>query len=164
MKKIITLAAQPFCMQPSPQIMVACRDQKSGKDNVLAVSFAANASIDEPMVIVGIVPERYSYHIIKESGCFSVNIPTKSLSDYYYFVGSVSGETTDKLKDRSKKECDMINCFYLPDCPVSLECEVVDSICPGTHELFVAKVKAIHCDSDYLSENNEILWSNMDLI
>ena len=53
-----------------------CRG-KNGKNNALAVSFAANVSVNPAMVMVGIIPKNYSYDLIKESGEFVINIPTK---------------------------------------------------------------------------------------
>lgn len=52
----------------------------------------------------------------------------------------------------------------LTDCPVSIECSVVDSTMPGTHELFIGKVEAIHVDEEYLDANGNILWDKMDLM
>eukprot|EP00831_Metopus_contortus_P069265 TRINITY_DN6218_c0_g1_i2.p2 TRINITY_DN6218_c0_g1~~TRINITY_DN6218_c0_g1_i2.p2 ORF type:complete len:107 (-),score=20.76 TRINITY_DN6218_c0_g1_i2:142-462(-) len=50
------------CLQPAPKVLVSCRDA-NGKDNALAVGYCGNCSYDPPMVMVGIVPSRYSYNI-----------------------------------------------------------------------------------------------------
>ena len=55
------------CLQPTPKVLVSCRDA-NGKDNALAVGYCGNCSYDPPMVMVGIVPSRYSYNMIKETG------------------------------------------------------------------------------------------------
>lgn len=159
------IGAKPFGIYPSPQTIITCRS-KEGKDNALAVSFAANASIDKPMVMIGIVPSRYSYSIIKESKCFVVNIPTEELKDIYYYFGSVSGKTENKIEKSklTKKECEKINCFYLEECPISIECTVVESILPGSHELFIGEIKAIHCKEQYLDKENNILWEKLKLL
>ena len=67
-----------LCVQPLPQTIVSCRD-KDGKNNALVVGFVANVSLDPAMVMVGIMPTRYSHHIVKESGCFVINFPKTSL-------------------------------------------------------------------------------------
>lgn len=64
------------CLQPMPKILVSCRDTE-GKNNALAVAYCCNCSYDPPMLMVGIVPSRYSYKIVKETGVFVVNIATK---------------------------------------------------------------------------------------
>jgi len=59
-------------IQPMPKTLVSCRGL-DGQENVLAVGYCGNCSFDPPMVMVGIVPSRYSYEMIKKSGCFVVN-------------------------------------------------------------------------------------------
>lgn len=66
-----------LCVQPLPQTIVSCRD-KEGKNNALVVGFVANVSVDPAMVMIGIMPSRYSHHIVKESGCFVINFPKKA--------------------------------------------------------------------------------------
>ena len=66
------------CLQPAPKILVSCRGV-NGEDNVLAVAYCGNCSYAPPMVMVGIVPTRYSYSLIKESGCFVVNLVEKNI-------------------------------------------------------------------------------------
>ena len=61
-------AKMKSCLQPSPKVLVSCRGL-NGENNALAVAYCCNCSYDPPMVMVGIVPSRYSYKMIKESGC-----------------------------------------------------------------------------------------------
>ena len=151
MKKITTNTV--LCVQPVPQTIVSCRD-KEGNNNALVVGFTANVSLDPAMIMVGIVPSRYSHHMVKESGCFVINFPKKSYKKEYGYLGSTSGRDEDKFAKAP----------LLTDCPVSIECSVVDSIMPGTHELFIGKVEAVHVDEEYLDAKGNILWDKMDLI
>ena len=72
MKKLATNTV--LCMQPVPQTIVSCRD-KDGRNNALVVGFTANVSLEPPMIMVGIVPSRFSHHMVKESGCGVINLP-----------------------------------------------------------------------------------------
>ena len=74
MKKDVAISP---CLQPAPNVLVSCRDG-NGKNNALAVAYCCNCSFDPPMVMVGIVPSRYSYAMVKESECFVVNLVPKS--------------------------------------------------------------------------------------
>ena len=87
-------------MQPVPQTIVSCRN-KDGKNNALVVGFAANASLDPAMVMVGIVPSRHSHHMVKESGCFVINLPGKDFKREYDYLGSHSGRDEDKFATRN---------------------------------------------------------------
>lgn len=163
MKKLTTNPV--LCMQPVPQTIVSCRDEK-GRNNALVVGFTANVSLDPPMVMVGIVPSRYSYHMVKETKCFVINLPKRSLKKEYAYLGSRSGRDEDKFDALELKweDAKYVNAPLLTDCPVSIECSVVESTMPGTHELFIGKVEAVHVDEEYLDEKGNILWNKMELI
>lgn len=154
-----------LCMQPVPKTIVSCRD-KEGRNNALVVGFAANASLDPVMVMVGIVPDRYSHHMVKESGCFVLNLPGKSFEKEYNYLGSRSGRDEDKFEalDLKWENGTYVDAPILSDCPVSIECRVLDSVHPGTHELFIGKVEAVHVDVEYLDEKGNILWNKIDLM
>jgi len=148
-----------------PQTIVSCRD-KEGNNNALVLGFTANVSLDPAMVMVGIMPSRYSHHMVKESGCFVINFPKKNYKKEYGYLGSASGRDEDKFAkaDIKWENATYVDAPVLTDCPVSIECSVVDSIMPGTHELFIGKVEAVHVDEEYLDANGNILWGKMDLM
>lgn len=154
-----------LCMQPVPQTIVSCRD-KDGRNNALVVGFTANVSLDPAMVMVGIVPSRYSHHMVKETGCFVINLPAKGYEKEYNYLGSRSGRDEDKFAAMDIKwmDAEYVDAPVLTDCQVSIECSVVDSIRPGTHELFIGKVEAVHVDEEYLDEKGNILWDKIELM
>lgn len=154
-----------LCMQPIPKTIVSCRD-KNGKNNALVVGFAANASLDPVMVMVGIAPSRYSHHMVKETGCFVINFPGKDYAKKYAYLGSASGRDEDKFAkaDIKWQDATYVNAPILTDCPVSIECSVIDSLTPGTHELFIAKVEAVNVDEEYLDAQGNIMWDKLDLL
>ena len=150
-------------MEPKPNAIVSCR--YNGEDNALVVAFASNASLEPSMLMVGIVPSRYSYNMIKESGKFAVNIPTKDFAKEFKYLGTVSRRDEDKLADINTIDGDVVDVPLLADCPVNFECTLVDSIKveESTHELFIGKVEKVHCDEQYL-ENDEVQWDKIDLL
>jgi flavin reductase (DIM6/NTAB) family NADH-FMN oxidoreductase RutF len=153
------------CLQPSPKVIVSCRGCK-GENNALAVAYCCNCSYDPPMVMVGIVPSRYSYRMIKETGCFVVNLVSKEYSEIFNYLGSHSGRDEDKLAKMKVKtgEGVKVNARVLLDCPVNIECRVVDSIITGSHEMFVGKVEYVHADAELLNNKGDIDFSTMSLL
>lgn len=154
-----------LCVQPLPQTIVSCRD-KEGKNNALAVGFVANVGLDPAMVMIGIMPCRYSHHIVKESGGFVINLPKKSFKKEFDYLGSKSGRDGDKFAALNLKweDAKYVNAPILTDCPVSIECSVVESIMPGTHELFIGKVESVNVDEEYIGADGRIQWDKMDLL
>lgn len=158
-------ANKKSCMKPMPSIIVSCRD-KNGKDNALVVGYACNCSYTPPMIMVGIVPTRYSYHIIKETGCFVVNIAAEKNKDIYDYLGKVSGRDEDKfgMLNIKTKNGDCVNAPLIIDCPVNIECRVVNSVVTGSHEMFIGVVEKVHADKEYTDANGDIRYDDIKII
>ena len=152
-------------LQPVPATIVSCRD-KDGRNNALVVGFTANVSLDPVMVMVGIVPTRFSHHMVKETGSFVINLPKKSFKKEYDYLGSRSGRDGDKFAalDIKWEDAEYVNAPILIDCLVNIECSVIESTQPGTHELFIGKVEKVHVDEEYVDEKGNIMWDKMDLM
>lgn len=158
-------AEHKSCLKPTAKVLVSCRGA-NGENNALAVGYCGNCSYDPPMVMVGIVPSRYSYHMIKESKSFVVNLVEKDFEESFTYLGSHSRRDGDKLKDANVKleEAVKINAPILSDCPVNIECTVVDSIKTGSHEMFVGKVEYVHAKPEVLNDKGEVDESKLNLL
>ena len=152
-------------LQPSPKVLVSCRGL-NGEENALAVAYCGNCSYDPPMLMVGIVPSRYSYKMIKESGCFVVNIVEKDYEEVFNYLGSVSKKDEDKLEKMNVKRADgvVVNAPILTDCPDNIECTIVDSIVTGSHEMFIGKVEYVHANEEYVDGEGNIEYSKINLL
>ena len=153
------------CLQPAPKVLVSCRGL-DGENNVLAVGYCGNCSYDPPMVMVGIVPSRYSHKLIKESGCFVVNLVDKDYEETFDYMGSHSKRDGDKLAAMNVKlqEGKKVNAPILPDCPVNIECTVVDSIVTGSHEMFIGKIEYVHANVGIADAEGNIDFSKINFI
>lgn len=152
-------------LQPSPKVLVSCRGL-DGEDNALVVGYCGNCSYAPPMVMVGIVPTRYSYKLIKESGCFVVNIADKDYKETFDYLGKISKRDSDKLKDMNVKleEGKVVNAPILADCPVNIECTIMNSIMTGSHEMFIGKVEYVHADSKLIGLDGSIDFTKIEFI
>ncbi|HLV09303.1 MAG TPA: flavin reductase family protein [Halanaerobiales bacterium] len=153
------------CLQPSTKIIVSCRGA-DGEDNALAVGYACNCSFDPPMVMVGIVPERYSYHMVKETGIFVVNLVAGDNKEAFDYLGSHSGRDEDKLGNLGLQIADgyKVDAPLLLDFPVNIECKVVDSIKTGSHEMFAGKVLHIRADEELVNDDGKIDYSRINFL
>ncbi|MGI5848660.1 MAG: flavin reductase family protein [Christensenellales bacterium] len=153
------------CLQPATKALISCRGL-DGRDNALAVAYCCNCSFDPPMVMVGIVPSRFSHKLIKESGCFVVNLPTKDNKSLLDYLGSHSGRDEDKLKNAEAAvgEALKINAPILDDCPVNIECRIIDSIMTGSHEMFVGKIEYVHAHKGLVKPDGSIDFKMMDFL
>jgi flavin reductase (DIM6/NTAB) family NADH-FMN oxidoreductase RutF len=49
-----------------------------------------------------------------------------------------------------------VACPVIAECPLALECKVVDIIPQGTHDLFIADVVGVDADESLLDENGKL--------
>lgn len=159
------LANFKSCLQPAPKFLVSCRNNQ-GENNALAVAYCCNCSFDPPMIMVGIVPSRYSYQMIKESGSFVVNLPGKDNAGLFDYLGHTSKRDEDKLTviGAALSEAVTINAPLLSDCPVNIECEIVDSIRTGSHEMFVGKILHVHAEESIVAPDGSIDFAAANLL
>jgi len=158
-------AAFRSALNPRTPILVSCRD-KDGKNNALAVVYACNCSYDPPMIMVGIVPSRHSYSIIKETGVFVANLVTESMRDTFMYLGSHSGQDEDKLQKLGLPLADgtKVNAPVLLDSPVSIECTVTGSVVTGSHEMFIGRVEFVHADASLVDADGKVDYSKIDFL
>jgi len=152
-------------LNPMPKVIVTVRD-KDGNDNALVVGYCGNCSYAPPMVMIGIVPSRYSYHMIKENKVFVVHLVTKDQTELYNACGKKSGRDGDKFAGLNIKlsEGKKVNAKVIEDCPVAIECSVVNSIMTGSHEMFIGKVEYVHANEELIDENGNLDTSSLDLM
>ena len=85
-------------LYPVPAVMVSVAD-KEGNANIITVAWAGTICTNPPMLSISVRPERHSYHMIKETGEFVVNLTTEELAFATDYCGVRSGRDTDKWKD-----------------------------------------------------------------
>ena len=104
--------------------------------------------------------------MIKESGCFVVNLVEKDYEKEFNYLGSVSRANENKLEKMNIKRADgsVVNAPILTDCPVNIECTIVDSIVTGSHEMFIGKVECVHANAEYVNEKGDIDFSKISLL
>lgn len=61
---------------PLPAVMVSTAD-KEGNTNIFTVAWTGTVCTNPAMVYISVRPERYSYHMIEESGEFVINLTTE---------------------------------------------------------------------------------------
>lgn len=153
------------CLQPLPKVIITCRGT-DGNSNALSVAYCCNCSYDPPMVMVGIVPSRHSHLMIKETGCFVVNLVSKEQKEAFEYFGTHSGRDEDKLEkmNTSLSEGVKVNVPMLEDSPINIECKVVHSFMTGSHEMFAATIEHVHVDPTMVMEDGTINYAGIDFL
>ena len=135
--------------------------------NTMAVGWGGLGSLwSRPVATIYVRPTRHTLGFLEKEDYFSLSVLPKEMDDKVNYCGMVSGRDEDKFAAMNIqwKDAEYVNAPILTDCPVSIECSVIESTQPGTHELFIGKVEAVHADEQYLDANGNILWNKIDLM
>ena len=142
---------------PLPAVMVSVGD-KEGETNIITVAWTGTVCSDPAMLYVSVRPERYSHHMIMETGEFVVNLTTEDLVEATDYCGVRSGKDVDKWKETGLTRGKANELCFAPiieECPVNIECKVTEVKELGTHDMFLAEVVAVHVDDTYMDEKNK---------
>jgi flavin reductase (DIM6/NTAB) family NADH-FMN oxidoreductase RutF len=93
-----------------------------------------------------------SNEAIRNSGEFSVNVPSVDMVEITDYTGLVSGKNVDKSG--------LFEIFYgqlksaplIKQCPVSVECRVVQTVDLPTNAFFIAEIVDIYSEDRFLTE------------
>lgn len=150
---------------PVPAVMVTVSDGQ-GKDNIITVAWTGTICTNPPMAYISVRPERYSYHMIKETGEFVINLTTKELAYATDYCGVKSGRDVDKFKELklTKQKSSKVSAPMIGESPVNIECKVTECKELGSHHMFLAEVAAVHVDESYLNETGKFQLEKAELI
>ncbi len=152
-------------LYPLPAVMVSVAD-KEGNPNIITVAWAGTVCTNPPMVSISVRPERYSYHMIDETGEFVINLTTEKLAYATDYCGVRSGKDVDKFKELhlTPEKAEYVNAPLIAESPVNIECKVVKKDTPGSHHIFLAEVKAVHVDDAYMDQKGRFALEKTDPI
>ncbi|MBQ2100655.1 MAG: flavin reductase family protein [Lachnospiraceae bacterium] len=152
-------------LYPLPVVMISVADQQ-GKPNIITVAWAGTICSDPAMVSISVRPERYSHHILKETGEFVINLTTRELAYATDYCGVKSGRDVDKFKEMhlTPLPASIVKAPLIGESPMNLECRVTDVKELGSHDMFIAEVVAVHADEKYMDENHKFHLEKADPI
>ena len=85
-------------LYPLPAVLVSCGD-KEGNYNVLTVAWTGTICSDPAMVYISVRKNRYSHHMLEETGEFYINLTTEALAFATDYCGVKSGKDLNKFEE-----------------------------------------------------------------
>jgi flavin reductase (DIM6/NTAB) family NADH-FMN oxidoreductase RutF len=148
-------------LYPLPAVMVSVADRE-GNSNIITVAWAGTICTNPPMVSISVRPSRYSYDMIVQTGEFVINLTTEELAYATDYCGVRSGRDVDKWKEAklTPVASEVVKAPCIEECPVNIECRVVETHKLGSHHMFTAEVVAVHVDDKYMDEKGSFHLSD----
>lgn len=150
MKKIFE-QKNSFCL---PWTQTILGTHLHGKVNFMALDWLTRVNVKPAMLGICVNKNHGSHEAILATGEFSVNIPSAEMLEITDYTGLVSGKRVDKSS--------LFDVFYgelkaapmIVDCPLTIECSVVQPVDLPTHTFFIGEIVNIYVEDGCLTEGN----------
>lgn len=149
---------------PVPPVMVTVGDMENS--NVLTIGWTGILSTIPPRTYISVRPQRHSYKLLKSTGEFVINLTTASQAKTVDYVGIYTGAKVDKFKEckLTKVASKEVSAPTIAECPLALECRVIEVIPMGTHDVFIADIVSVSCDDSILDDAGKIRFDKAGLM
>ena len=123
-----------------------------GKANFMALDWLTRVNFQPAMLGICVNRAHASNEAIRDSGEFSVNVPSVDMVDVTDYTGLVSGKNVDKsglfeIYYGQLKSAPMIKL-----CPITMECKVIQTVDLPTNTFFIAEIIDVYSEDCYLTE------------
>ena len=137
----------------APMPVVIAGALVKGKENYLAIGAYGVMSMQPPLVYISSMKAHFTNAGIRETGYFSINVPSAGLVKETDYCGLVSGRDTDKSRVfftfyGKEKHAPLIR-----ECPVNVVCKVVKTLEFPNNEVFIGEVVEYYADRTCLTDN-----------
>ena len=137
---------------PSPVLVIGTYGP-DGRPNIMTAAWGGIACSKPPCISVSLREATLTYHNIKQSEAFTVNIPSEKYLKEADFVGLVSGRECDKFKETrlTPGKSELVNAPIVEEFPYALECRLVRQVELGLHTMFIGEIVGMVADGEVLS-------------
>jgi len=136
-------------VSPTPIVLVGT--MVDNKANYLTVG-AFGVVCLAPVFYISLKNTHYSTTGIKESGFFSVNLPSAAMLPKTDYCGMVSGGTTDKSALFTSFYDERGNAPMIQEAPMNYLCKVMNSVTINDFEVFFGEIISAYVNDDCVTD------------
>ena len=138
---------------PTPVFLVGTYDA-AGKPNIMTAAWAGICCSRPPCLTVSLREATYSHGSIKLKQAFTVSVPSAARVMEADYVGIYSGRDEDKFEalGLTPVASELVDAPYVQECPLVLECKLVQTHELGLHTQFVGQILDVKADEEVLDE------------
>lgn len=132
--------------------------------NLMTASWAGIVSKTPPTMGVSLHHNRQTYHNIKTSGAFTVNVVPSSLAVEADFCGLYSGRQEDKMAATGLTLTPGLQgeVPLIAECPLNLECRMSAEVELGDYRLVLGEIMEVHAVEAAFSQGGRIDGAGFD--
>lgn len=143
-------------------LYVLTGETDDGRAAASTVNWVTQVSFDPPLVVVGVKAGSGPHNVIKQAGCFALNVLGKDqgATAYTFFKPAErEGETIGGEPVRTGSTGAPI----IESCPAYVECRLVETVEKGDHSIFVGEVVDAGVASEPESRPDDVTLTLSDL-
>ena len=137
-----------FCL---PWAQTILGTHLKGRANFMALDWLTRVNFKPAMMGICVNKNNATHEAILDTGEFSINLPSIDMVEITDYTGLVSGSRVDKSN--------LFEVFYgelkaapmISECPLSLECKVVQTSDLPTNFFFIGEIINIYTEDQYLT-------------
>jgi flavin reductase (DIM6/NTAB) family NADH-FMN oxidoreductase RutF len=133
-------------LYPMPVTLVGA--MVNGKPNYITIAHVG--IMDMRTVSLSMGKNHYTNDGIRANGTFSVNIAPEFLVKETDYCGLVSGRDADKSALFETFFGELETAPMIEQCPINMECRLVQTVDMPRHDVFIGEVVEVHCDKECL--------------
>jgi flavin reductase (DIM6/NTAB) family NADH-FMN oxidoreductase RutF len=151
-------------MFPCPTSLVVTGTMQ--KANIVTIAWVSLLTSQPPMLGISVGQKGHSGNEIKKNGEFTVNIASAEIMTEADFCGITSGRDIDKFLETglTKMASKIVKSPIIKECPLNLECILVESNIVGSTNHFIGKIVETHIDTDKLADTGEYTSFDIEAI
>lgn len=136
-------------LYPLPAVIVSCGTSVEDS-NLVTVAWTGTVCTNPAMCYISLRPTRHSYPIIRQNMQFTINLTTEAMARATDWIGVRSGADYNKWKETGLTPAPgvAVECPYVAESPVAIECRVKSILPLGSHHLFIAEVVNVLADEN----------------
>ncbi len=149
-------------MFPCPTALVVTGDMEQA--NIVTIAWVSLLTSSPPTIGISVGTKGFSGNEIKKNGEFTVNITSADIMIEADFCGITSGKDIDKFKETglTKMPSKVIKSPIIKECPLNLECTLVDARIFGSTNHFAGKIVETHIDTAKLKDIDDYTSFNIE--
>jgi len=137
---------------PYPMPVTIIGTMSDGKIDFSTVSWVNRVNSSPPIWSISISKSHRTYIGIRENRSFSINFPSVDMIEKTDYCGLVSGEITDKSNIFQVFFGELDTAPMIKECPLSLECKLMDIMELRTNILILGRVVAGYSEARYITD------------
>ncbi len=149
---------------PLPPVLVTVGE---GEDrNIITIGWTGILATHPARTYISVRPQRHSHTLLRRHGEFVINLATVDMAKKVDYCGIYTGKKVNKFAECgfTPVESAEVTVPSIAECPLSIECRVVEVIPMGTHDVFIADIVGVSCDDSILDSEGRLCFESANLL